>query len=310
MSETRQVPSLSLEDYFIPSSQKLFVDQFYNALAEFGFVVIRNHGIHPSLFKQAYRLAESLFNLPDTVKQRYETGSGQRGYISFGKETAAGFEYPDLKEYWHIGPELPGLSPYLKDYPANIWPDEIAEFREFFIELHQKLNNVAKQLLTALASAMELPADYFSEMICEGNSVQRLIHYPALEKVAASQGVRAAAHADINLMTLLIGATDSGLQLLDRDGKWLAIENELGDLVVDTGDMMARLTNSRLPATVHRVVNPTDNTRARYSIPFFVHPRNEVILDPLPKFVEEGSKLTTSMTAGEFLAERLRENGF
>ncbi|GAB2188808.1 isopenicillin N synthase family oxygenase [Sessilibacter sp. MAH1] len=312
MSELRQVPKLSLAQYSQatgPAEKTAFATALYQALSEYGFVVISDHGISQDTFNKAYSLTQSLFNLPLQSKSNYETGSGQRGYISFGKEKAAGNDFPDLKEYWHVGPELDNTSPYINEYPKNVWPEEIPEFKPFFSELYHSLEDVAKTLFVALAQAMNLDDNFFVDMITDGNSIQRLIHYPALDGLNVGSSIRAAAHGDINLMTLLIGATDSGLELLDRNGEWLAVENQEGDLVIDTGDMMARLTNNQLPATIHRVVNPSDMSKPRYSIPFFVHPRNSVMLECLDQFQGEGKQFAP-ISAGDFLQQRLRENGF
>jgi len=312
MTAVKQVPRLSLQGFHNPATQADFVTALWQALSEFGFVVICDHGISAQQFARAYELSQQLFSLPLTTKQRYEAGHGQRGYISFGKEYAKDNPHPDLKEYWHIGPDISPGSPYWNEYPKNIWPeDSLPAFKAFFQQLHQQLNSVAETLLQAIALAAHLPENYFSELIADGNTVQRLIHYPPLAGLQAGQSVRAAAHADINLMTLLIGATESGLELLNRDGSWLPVANQENDLVVDTGDMMALLTNNALPATVHRVVNPEDPTKPRYSIPFFVHPHNRALLSPLPEFVgEEQAAQFAPITAGDYLAQRLRENGF
>lgn len=313
------VPRLSMAALSQPHSRADFIARLWQALADYGFVVICDHGIAPAKFTRAYDLAEQLFAQPLAIKQGYELGGGHRGYVSFGKETAKDCEFPDLKEFWHIGPEWSACSSaQAAPFPDNVWPeDPLPEFRPFFQTLHRELTAVAEALLTALAEAMQLPDSFFSELIARGNSVQRLIHYPALaaisraESISAEQSVRAAAHADINLMTLLIGATDSGLQLLDKNGQWLPVENQSNDLVVDTGDMMALLTNNALPATVHRVVNPKDTSRPRYSIPFFVHPGKDALLAPLAQFVDASRPAQFEpITAGDFLAQRLRENGF
>lgn len=293
-----------------PACRQQFAGELLDALADFGFVVIADHGIQAHTFSRAYQLAEQLFALPEAQKTRYEMGNGQRGYIAFGRESAKGFSQPDLKEYWHVGPELSPTDYYYDKYPKNCWPDtELPEFRKFFLGLHRELNHCALRLLSALEFAMALPSGYFADLIAQGNSVQRLIHYPALSGDEPDDALRAAPHADINLMTLLVGATDAGLQILDRDGQWLAVENQLNDLVVDTGDMMALITNNRLPATVHRVVNPQERGRARYSIPFFVHPHNEAILRCLPQCAAGGAEVEP-ISAGDFLQQRLRENGF
>lgn len=307
------VPRLSLAHFDHPQFRAAFISDLWHALASYGFVVICDHGIRPSTFARAYELTQQLFALPASDKQVYELGGGHRGYVSFGKETAKGCEFPDLKEFWHIGPEFePGESCRVAPFPKNLWPDQqIPAFKAFFKGLHRELNQVALRLLHALAMAMQLPENYFNDLIYMGNSVQRLIHYPPLSALEQGSAVRAAAHADINLMTLLVGATESGLELLDKSGKWLAVENHENDLVVDTGDMMALLTNNELPATIHRVVNPTDKTKARYSIPYFVHPHKDALLSPLPQCVtEQNPAQFSAIRAGQFLEQRLKENGF
>ena len=307
MTNHRRVPTLSLVDYTSEAHKKQFIQALYESIADYGFVVIKNHGISPEVIQQAYQLSKILFDLPEKTKMNYEGESGQRGYIAFGKETAKGHNIPDLKEYWHIGPEIKPDEECYDDYPNNLWPEELPEFKTFFCQLHDALNNVAKQILAALGAAMDLEPGYFEDMITNGNSVQRLIHYPALGQADTQSAMRAAAHVDINLITLLIGATDSGLELQDRDGSWLPVHNQEGEIVIDTGDMMSRLTNNKLPATMHRVVNPKDTSRARYSIPFFVHPKNNVMLTSQPQF---GEAKLPPISAGDFLRERLEENGF
>ncbi len=307
MKSKRQVPTLSLSEYRNPDLRSGFNSALIEAVSEYGFVVIKDHGIAPETIERAYELSKALFELPLETKTKYEGDNGQRGYISFGKETAKGNKYPDLKEYWHIGPELDKDNYYYNQYPQNFWPKEIPEFRAFFSELYTALNDIAKSLLSAMGDALGLPSQYFEDMIQDGNSVQRLIHYPPILESDTKGSVRAAAHVDINLITLLIGATDSGLELLDKDGCWLPVNNQEGEIVVDTGDMMSRLTNDSIPATTHRVVNPKDLTSARYSIPYFVHPRNDINLSSFAQF---GDPLFPPITAGDFLQERLQENGF
>lgn len=307
MTKPRAVPTLSLADYSSETHRDEFIHSLYESIQDYGFVVIKNHGISHEVIQQAYELSKKLFDLPEKTKISYEGESGQRGYIAFGKETAKGHNTPDIKEYWHIGPEIDPKKEIYSDYPDNLWPGEIPEFKTFFCELYDSLNTLAQKILSALAEAMELEPNYFGNMIQDGNSVQRLIHYPALSDKDIGNAMRAAAHVDINLITLLIGATDSGLELQDNDGSWLPVHNKEGEIVIDTGDMMARLTNNTIPATMHRVVNPKDTSRARYSIPFFVHPKNDVMLASLPHF---GEAKLPPISAGDFLSERLKENGF
>lgn len=303
------VATLSLTQFQQQASRANFVDALMASLRNDGFVVIRDHNISTSLLQQSYDLVEQLFSLPPVVKQRYEINhKGERGYIGFGREKAKDNPHPDLKEFWHIGPEIGANHPYADHYPANVWPKEVAQFQTCLSTLYQRLYVLAEQLLEAIACGLGLNEAFFDDMITHGNTVQRLIHYPAMNTIEAKQGVRAAAHADINLITLLVGATDSGLELLSKQGEWLPVQHREGDIVVDTGDMMALLTNNVLPATVHRVINPEDMTKARYSIPFFVHPKHDYLLRPLSNC---GSPLDIEpITAGDFLQQRLRENGF
>ena len=307
MTDVRKVPTLSLSDLHSDARQD-FIKALYDSLSDYGFVVIKDHGIDTKTLQHAYSVAQDFFRLPLDIKQQYE-GQGERGYMSFGREKAKDNPHPDLKEYWHVGPELTADSPYKDSYPSNQWPQELPQFKPCFLGLYEALLDLARQLLAALGEAMDLDANYFVDLINDGNTVQRLIHYPPLEGLEVKDSIRAAAHADINLMTLLVGATDSGLQLLDRDGTWLAVENQEGEIVVDTGDMMALLTNDRLPATVHRVINPEVSNTARYSIPFFVHPHNNALLEPLPQFVEDNNRHFEPITAGDYLHQRLIENG-
>lgn len=311
MFVARKVPTLSFSNYGNPETRSVFSKALFEAITEFGFVVIKDHGIDPQQFKQAYTLAESLFAQPLETKLKYDGGDlGQRGYIAFGRERAKGNPHPDLKEYWHVGPELDDSHPYKGDYPENFWPSEVPEFKACYSSLYQQLGDLSVKLLECLGEEMGQPAGYFADMVKYGNSIQRLIHYPPLTGLDTGDAIRAAAHADINLMTLLVGATDAGLELQDRDGSWLPVEHNEGEIVMDTGDMMALLTNGQLPSTIHRVVNPEDVSKPRFSIPFFVHPENNFLLSPLPQFSKGSQSEARSITAGDFLHERLRENGF
>ena len=200
-------------------------------------------------------------------------------------------------------------SAYVKDYPDNVWPEEIPEFETFFKSFYRDLEALGKTILEALGEAMNLEPDFFRNLVTDGNSICRLLHYPATRHLDTQHSVRAAAHADINLLTLLVGATDSGLELLDQNGDWKPVVSSEEEIVLDTGDMMSRLTNDVLPATVHRVVNPTNQERSRYSMPFFLHPHSKASLECLPQCLgPEGSKYPP-ITAGEFLEQRLIEIG-
>lgn len=303
-----RVRRLNLTHFSANETRAEFVNELFQGLKECGFAVIEGHSIDEKLLQNAYALNKTLFALPIEEKMALAVGQGgERGYTAFGRESAKDNPHPDLKEFWHIGPELAADSPYASNYPANVWPTQLEEFKHCFLELYTHLFNTAQQLLLAIGSALELQPGFFEELIADGNSVLRLIHYPPVAGMDTELQMRAAPHADINLMTLLVGATDSGLQLLDHQGNWVDVESEPGDIIVDTGDMMARLTNHALPATVHRVINPDNAQTSRYSMPFFLHPHGNALLECLPQF-RDGSE-AAPITAGEFLDQRLRENG-
>lgn len=302
------VQTLSLQDYLDTSTKQEFVEHLKESLSETGFVRLTNHGLDSTLLKQAYSLTKELFELPLDIKSSYALKQlGIRGYTGFGKERAKGQTSADLKEFWHIGKELDQHSPYFNRYDKNIWPSELPEFQPLFCLLFRSLEEIALSLLSAIGEGFSIPPEYFPSLINDGNSVLRLIHYPALKDVDTHNKMRAAAHADINLMTLLVGATDSGLQLLDKEGNWVDVETKPDEIVIDTGDMMARITGDVLPSTVHRVINPDNGKTARYSMPFFLHPHSDAVLDRLEQF--KGSEKIEPITAGEFLDQRLAENG-
>lgn len=309
MSSHASVKTLSLEDYQRLDSRQQFVDNLLSSLAEFGFVGLRDHGISESLLDRCYGLNRELFELPLTNKLAYtQKQLGHRGYTAFGKEHAKDNPQPDLKEFWHIGPQLNSLSPYVDRYPPNVWPDELDDFKETMLELYSQLNRIALQILEAIGIALSLPANYFESLIQDGNSVLRLIHYPPVLGMNTQQQMRAAAHADINLMTLLVGASGSGLQLLDKNSQWLDVVSKPGEIIIDTGDMMALITGGVLPSTHHRVINPESDSKARYSMPFFVHPHGDAELSCFSTLRKDGQRYT-SITASEFLQQRLTENG-
>lgn len=285
-----------------------FARELFEGLRECGFVVLRDHPIPPGLLRRAYGLVRRLFDLPLEVKMRYDSGpGGARGYTAFGRENAAGNPTPDLKEFWHIGPEP---APGRDGPPANAWPAELPGFRDCFVDLHARLTALGLDLLDAVGEAMGLAPSFFRELTAGGDSICRLLHYPGLgEDAAAGGAMRAAPHTDINLLTLLVGATDSGLEIRGADGGWLPVPSREGEIVLDTGDMMARLTGDLLPSTVHRVANPAAPGRSRYSMPFFLHPGSEASLACLPQCLGEGGAKRPPITAGEFLRRRLREIG-
>ncbi len=308
----RKVPELSLLSYVNGTSadQVKFVDDLFVGLKEYGFIILKDHTVDQIKVDRAYDYVHEFFQMSEENKMRYydKEIAGQRGYTPFKREHAKNNPNPDLKEFWHVGRDLAATSQYKGVYPENIWPSEIAEFQTSFQELYNSMDATAVILLEALGKALDLPANYFKDMIADGNSILRTIHYPPTKGQDTHNSIRAAAHEDINLITMLVGATASGLQLLDRDGTWLDVNSKPGQIVVDTGDMMSRLTNEILPATTHRVINPDTDSEARYSMPFFVHPHSKAMLSCLDSCVGEGRKYE-DITAGDFLVQRLKEIG-
>ena len=307
-----RVPELSLIDYTrgTAAQRAAFAAALYTGLRRYGFVTLRDHAIRSALLDRAYRLGQALFALDDAQKRRYI--GGLRGYTPFGTEHAKDHAYPDLKEFWQIGRELaPGVDPG-EPFPPNVWPAGDAEFRETFLQLFAALDETGRILLEALAPGLALPPDYFDPLVRNGNSVLRVIHYPPVPPDADPNCVRSAAHEDINFLTILVAARGAGLELLDRDGSWLPVETEPRNLIVDSGDMLARLTNGVIPATTHRVVNPRGANPAanlsRYSMPFFMHPTSGTSLRCLPSCIGSGARYP-DITAGAFLEQRLREIG-
>ncbi|MBX2968614.1 MAG: isopenicillin N synthase family oxygenase [Cyclobacteriaceae bacterium] len=313
-----EVPSLDLADFTSgdEARKKKFVADLGAAYNNIGFVAIKNHYLTDDLSAKLYDVIKKFFALPDDVKQKYEIPglAGQRGYIGKGKEHAKGRNTGDLKEFYHIGQEVEDDDPIKKEYPDNVWPDEIPEFKAIGLEVYRRLEKTGVHMLRAIALYLGLPENYFDAKVRHGNSILRPIHYFPIENPDAvpADAVRAAEHGDINLITLLMGASADGLQVLRRDGKWIPITALPEQLVVNVGDMLERHTNKKLKSTIHRVVNPPKEkmNTPRYSIPFFMHPRSEMSLAALPGCVnEEHPKLWPDITAGEFLDERLAEIG-
>jgi isopenicillin N synthase-like dioxygenase len=278
-----------------------------------GFVKVAGHQVSPLDVEGAYKAAQAFFSLPEEVKERYRrpgTG-GARGFTSFGSEHAKDNPVGDLKEFWHVGQELPPGHPLSAVYGDNLWPEaEVPGFKAHTLALYRALEDCAGTLLEALALYLELPERSLADMIREGNSILRIIHYPALRDRYIEGGVRSSAHEDINLITLLPAATDSGLQLLDRDGTWRAVDGLAGEIVADAGDMLSRHVNLKIPSTTHRVINPDNADAVRYSMPFFCHPRPEVVLDCPESLLEPGeTRRFAPITAYAFLMQRLREIG-
>ena len=281
------------------------------SFARHGFAVVSDHGLSEAGLQTAVDATRALFALPEARKRAYHVagGAGQRGYTPFGLETAKGAAHRDLKEFWHVGRELPADHPYRPVMPANLWPTEAPGFRESALWLYEALEALGQICLAAIARYLDLTPDHFDDAVRDGNSVLRLLIYPPA--AFDGPGIRAGAHEDINAITLLLGAEEAGLEILDRDGRWLAINPPPGALVVNIGDMLARLTNDVLPSTTHRVVNPAPERQgqARYSTPFFLHFRPDFAIKTLPQCVSatRPNRYPTPITADRFLRERLRE---
>lgn len=313
-----EIPSLDLADFYKgdATSKQKFVEALGAAYHAIGFVAIRNHFLTDDMQQKLYVAIKEFFTLPEEVKRKYERSdlAGQRGYISKGKEHAKGRNTGDLKEFYHIGQELPPAELQKEGYPPNLWPEEVRNFHEASVNVYRALEKTGTYMLRAIAIYLGLPENYFDAKIHNGNSILRPIHYYPIENPEAvpADAVRAAEHGDINLITLLMGASADGLQVLRRDGKWIPITALPDQLVVNVGDMLERLTNKKLKSTIHRVVNPPRHlmNTPRYSIPFFMHPRSEMSLAALPGCVDaENPVQWEPITAGEFLDQRLAEIG-
>lgn len=312
------IPSLDLHDFYKGNAadKQKFVETLGSAYNNIGFVAIRNHFLTSAMQHRLYEAIKKFFALPDDVKKKYEqTGiAGQRGYTGKGKEHAKGRNTGDLKEFYHVGQELPLGELSKEQYPPNVWPEEVPEFKAAALDVYNALEKTGMLMLQAIAIYLGLPENYFDDKIRNGNSILRPIHYFPIQnpETVPADAVRAAEHGDINLITLLMGASADGLQVLRRDGKWIPITALPDQLVVNVGDMLERFTNKKLKSTVHRVVNPPRNlmNTPRYSIPFFMHPRSEMSLAAIPSCVTpDHPKLWEDITAGEFLDQRLREIG-
>ena len=305
------IPTLSLADQ--AADPEGFAAAFGESFQRFGFAVVADHGIPDALIARAWAMTEALFALPEAEKRGYHIagGGGARGYTPFKTEIAKGASAVDLKEFWHVGRELAAGHRFGDVMAANVWPDRPEGFRETFIELFAAFDTAGDRLLSAIARYLGLAPDWFDPAVRDGNSVLRLLHYPPIP--ADAEGVRAGAHEDINLITLLLGAEEAGLELLDRDGNWLPISPPEGAMVVNVGDMLQRLTNHLLPSTTHRVVNPPPERRghSRYSMPFFLHPAPDFLIETLPGTITDAApnRYPTPITAHDYLHERLVEIG-
>ncbi|RFZ81735.1 isopenicillin N synthase family oxygenase [Mucilaginibacter terrenus] len=315
---TVNIPRLDLNTYINGSAEekKQFSDAIGKAFNETGFVTITNHGLSKELIDKLYEQVKALFALPEETKLQYEVPelAGQRGYTGKNKETAKGFKVPDLKEFWQIGQFLPDDAPEKASYPDNMQVKELPDFNTITEEVYKKLEAAGKHLLRAIAVYLGLSENYFDDKVEHGNSILRTLHYfPITDPDSLpDDAVRAGAHEDINLITLLIGASADGLELLTRDNTWFPVTAFGEDLVVNVGDMLQRLTNNKLKSTTHRVVNPPREQmkNSRFSVPFFLHPKSGMDLTCLPSTIDANHpKMYEDITAGEYLDERLREIG-
>ncbi|MEE2788108.1 MAG: 2-oxoglutarate and iron-dependent oxygenase domain-containing protein [Myxococcota bacterium] len=311
----QSIPTLDLDAFRLgdANQQARAVEQAGRAFEEYGFLAVSNHGISMAAIHNAYAVMRAFFDLSENCKLKYERREigRQRGYTPFGKERAKNQPLSDLKEFWHSGPEFPADHALRMRLPHNIWPKEVPGFRQAVMAVWHELSDCADVLLTMLARYLGARESFFVDMVQGGNSVLRMIRYPETRPPEnETDAVWAAAHEDINLITLLVEATSAGLELLNRNGDWMAIHPIPGQLIADTGDMMQRLTNGQIPATTHRVLAPKTAVGPRYSMPFFVHPHPDSELSALPQCVTERRPAQyTSQTAEAYLADRLRENG-
>lgn len=307
---TARIPTLDIRRF--DTDREAFVAELGAAYREWGFAGINGHGIPQSQIDGAYDVFKAFFALPEDVKKQYHVpgGGGARGYTAFGVETAKGAQHFDLKEFWHIGREIPDDSKYREVMPPNLWPTEVPGFREHGYGLYQTLDALGSKVLSALAVHIGLPEDYFVDKTDYGNSILRPIHYPPIT-ADDIPNVRAGAHEDINLITLLVGASAAGLEVKSRDGEWVPFTSDADTIVVNIGDMLQRLTNHVYPSTTHRVTNPPGDQarKPRYSVPFFLHPNPDFVIDVLPSTVtaDNPSRYPEPITAQGYLEERLRE---
>ncbi|NQX86828.1 MAG: isopenicillin N synthase family oxygenase [Flavobacteriaceae bacterium] len=310
-----KIPSVDLRDFLSedPKRKQKFINEIGEAYENIGFVALRGHFLDDELVGNLYREVKQFFDLPLETKQKYEIPGigGQRGYVSFGKESAKGKKEGDLKEFWHFGQYVEDNPALEQEYPANVTVEELSEFNAVGKKTYRMLEKTAKYVLRSLALYLSLEETYFDQYIQNGNSILRPIHYPPILE-EPKDAVRAAAHGDINLITLLMGAQGKGLQVQNHEGEWIDAIAKPDELMINVGDMLSRHSNNKLKSTIHRVVNPPKELwgTSRYSIPFFMHPVSNMKLDVIENCIsDDNPKRFDDITAGEFLAERLIELG-
>lgn len=308
------IPVVDLSDFLSGDEgrKQKFVQELGKAYEEVGFVAVKNHGIPDELIADLYKYVQQFFSLPDDVKLSYEKKelAGQRGYTSFGREHAKGFDSPDLKEFFQYGQTVEDGED-TEEYPDNVTVNEVPEFTPTLYKAYRNFEKSGKALLQAIALYLGLDENYFDQWVHNGNSILRAIHYPPIKSEPKS-AIRAEQHEDINLITLLVGASADGLQILTKQGEWVGVTSLPEQIVVNVGDMLQRLTNNKLRSTTHRVVNPPRELWAtsRFSIPFFLHPKSNMSLASLESTIDDQHpKAYEDATAGEYLDERLREIG-
>lgn len=310
-----KIPSVDLKEFLSkdPKKKQQFINDIGKAYEDIGFVALRGHFLDDELVDNLYKEIKNFFDLPVEKKQKYEIPGigGQRGYVSFGKESAKGKKEGDLKEFWHFGQYVENNPELETEYPKNVTVEELPAFNDIGKQAYKMLEKTAKYVLRALALHLDLEETYFDEYIHNGNSILRPIHYPPITE-EPKNAVRAAAHGDINLITLLMGAQGRGLQVQNHKGEWIDAIAQPDELMINVGDMLSRHTNNKLKSTIHRVVNPPKELwgTSRYSIPFFMHPVSSMKLNVLEGCIDENHpKQFEDITAGEFLNERLIELG-
>ncbi len=316
MSTPKGIPSVDLSEFLSGDEAKKqkFINELGQAYETIGFVAVKNHQIPDELIEELYKQIKAFFALPTEVKEKYNIPGigGQRGYTPFGKEHAKGQTAGDLKEFWHFGQFVEDNDSIKEEYPDNVAVNELPSFLETGKKAYQTFESTGRHLLRAIALHLGLEENYFNPHFHNGNSILRPIHYPPITGEIEEGAVRAGAHEDINLITLLVGASADGLQVLNKNNKWVSVTEIEGHIVVNVGDMLQRLTNNKLKSTTHRVINPPKELMgtSRYSVPFFLHPRSEMPLNCLSSCIDENNpKQYEDITAGDYLMERLREIG-
>jgi len=303
------IASVSLAD--ADKDPKAFAQELGQSFVDYGFAIVRDHGIPQDLIDRAEQLSKQFFALPEDMKRKYliPGSGGARGYTAFGIETAKGAQAFDLKEFWHVGRELPAGHKFREVMADNVWPEEIPGFRQTYLDLYDEFDVAGIKVLRAIARFLKVDEEYFTDTVRDGNSVMRLLHYPAQSEPTGNH-IRAGAHEDINTITLLLGAEEAGLELKTKDGRWIPVSPKPGELVINIGDMLQRLTNGVLRSTSHRVVNPAPDraSHARYSMPFFLHFRPDFMIEALPGTVPAGEEPKwPPISSHDYLQERLRE---